>query len=58
MNEAEILFKMYKTMGSLPIGEHVGIASTGAHMKYVVTENALVITYVSGEVEHYEDTSS
>lgn len=58
MNEAEILFKMYKTLGSLPIGEHVGIASTGAHMKYVVTENALVITYASGEVEQYEDTGS
>jgi hypothetical protein len=44
-------------MGSLPIGEHVGIASNGAHMKYVVTETSLTITYVSGEVEQYEDTS-
>lgn len=58
MNEAEILFKMYKTMGELPIGEHIGIASTGAHMKYVVTSNALVITYASGEVEQYENTGS
>jgi hypothetical protein len=58
MNEAEILFKMYKTMGALPIGEYIGVASTGADMRYVVTETSLTVTYVSGEVEHYEDTSS
>ena len=58
MNEAEMIFKMYKTMGALPVGEYIGVASTGADMKYVVTETSLTITYVSGEVEHYEDTSS
>jgi hypothetical protein len=58
MNEAEILFKMYKTMGALPVGEHIGISSTGADMRYVVTETSLTITYVWGEVDHYEDTSS
>ena len=58
MNEAEILFKMYKTMGALPIGEHIGISSTGGDMKYVVTENSVTVTYVWDEVEHYEDTSS
>ncbi len=55
MNEAEILYKMYKTMGSLPIGNHIGVSSTGKQMSYKVTETSLTIVYESGEIEEYTE---
>lgn len=55
MNEAEILFKMYKTMGELPIGQHAGISSAGKNMVYVVTNNSVSIVYETGETEEYTE---
>jgi hypothetical protein len=55
MNEAEILYKMYKTMGSLPIGNHIGVSSAGKQMSYTVTETSLTIVYESGEIEEYTE---
>ena len=55
MNEAEILFKMYKTMGELPIGEYPGISSTGRQMVYTVTNNSVTVVYETGETEEYTE---
>lgn len=55
MNEAEILYKMYKTMGSLPVGTHVGVSSEGKQMSYTVTQTSLTVVYDSGEIEEYNE---
>jgi hypothetical protein len=55
MNEAETLYKMYKTMGELPIGTHIGISYLGKQMSYIVKEKELIITYVDGTVLTYTE---